>query len=305
MNEYQVLEESYAKWVGKDYGVAVNSGTAALHLSLLALGVGKGDEVIVPDFAFAAVAFAVTYCGATPVFVDCDENYNIDPEKIVITPKTKAIIAVHTYGRLCDMNRILAKAGKIPVIEDACEAQGADVGKGTIVVFSFYKNKVLPGEEGGMALLNDPEMYRRMHHLKNYAHQDKQYFHTELGFNYRMPDAEARLALKSFEDRKEILAKRRVIEQLYISALGGKAHDSPWVFDMETDLIENALDIHGTRCFFKPMSTFPIYNQTPCPNALRASKKGFVVNLDHTKPLSEHLETIQKIQLLAQEVTFR
>ncbi len=209
MNEYQLLEDAYAKWVGKDYGVAVNSGTAALHLSLLALGVGKGDEVIVPDFAFAAVGFAVTYCGATPIFVDCDENYNINPEKIIITPKTKAIIAVHTYGRLCDMDKIMKKAGGVPVIEDACEAQGAEVGKGTITVFSFYKNKVLPGEEGGIALLNDGYMYRRMHHLKNYAHLDGKYWHNELGFNYRMPDAEARLALESFNDRKSILAARR------------------------------------------------------------------------------------------------
>lgn len=291
---HEILEREYAEWIGKKYAVAVNSGTSALHLALIAIGVTKGDEVIVPDFAFAAVAFAVSYVGATPVFVDCGDDYNIDVSLVKITPKTKAIIGVHTYGRLCDINS-LKKFG-VPVIEDACEAQGAKVGEGDITVFSFYKNKVLPGEEGGMALTDNKDWADRMRHLRNYAHEGGRYYHTELGFNYRLPESTAKVALDSLRNREYILSIRRALDQYYAEEFGTKTHESPWVFDFKTDKLDKILEIPGTRCFFKPQSTYPIYNQDPTPNSLKLSQTGFVVNLDHTKPFSYHVDLVKKIK---------
>ena len=143
---YQILEQKYAEFGNKKFGVAVNTGTAALHLALVALGIKPGDEVIVPDFTFASVAFAVTYCGATPVFVDVDEKYNLDVEQVgnAINPNTKAIIIAHTYGRKA--NTAALKRFQLPIIEDLCEAQGVLPENDTTAVYSLYRNKILPAE---------------------------------------------------------------------------------------------------------------------------------------------------------------
>src|SRR3989344_7040816 len=155
-----LFEKAFAKKTGVKYAVAVNSGGSALFLALWALGVRKGDEVIVPTFTMVATANAVAHCGAKPVFVDCEENGNIDVSKIEekITSRTKAIMPVHIYGHPCDMDEIkaIAKKYKLFIVEDAAEAQGA-LYKEKIVgtwsdaaCFSFYANKLITTGEGGM-----------------------------------------------------------------------------------------------------------------------------------------------------------
>ena len=163
------LEKEYAKFCGKKYAIAVNSGTSALHLALIAMGVKKDDEVIVPDFTMAACGFAVNYCGAKVVTVDCKNDLTIDETLIEekITKKTKAIMPVHIYGRLCNMKAInnIAKKHGLKVIEDACEAQGADTGHADITCYSLYKNKIIAGEEGGIVTTNSKKVYNLIQDL--------------------------------------------------------------------------------------------------------------------------------------------
>lgn len=262
MDSYLSLEQEYAEFIGHKHGVSCNSGTSALHLALLSVGVGPGDEVIVPEFTMAATAFAVSYTGATPVFVDCDDTLNIDAWKIEnsITDKTKAIIPVHVYGRLANMAVINALAQKhdLYVIEDACEAQGASVGKADISCFSFYKNKIIPAQEGGICTTNNRLFAERMSDLKNmsfgYSHN---FLHSRVGFNYRMPDAMAEMALKNLRRVNEILEKRRQVEVWYQKYLPDTRpeRDTVWVYDTDLKYIEDSL----TRPFFKPMSMQPPY----------------------------------------------
>ena len=142
---YNILETQFAKYVNRKHAVAVNSGTSALHLALLALGIGAGDEVIVPDLTFVACAFSVTYTGAKPIFVDVKDDYTIDPEKIIpkITNETKAIMAVHLYGNKCDMEKILkiAKKYKLKVIEDCSEHHLVELSQSDIACYSFQSSK--------------------------------------------------------------------------------------------------------------------------------------------------------------------
>lgn len=291
MEIYEQLESEFASWCKKDYAVAVNSGTAALHLSLIALGVKEGDEVIVPDFAFASVAFSVTYCGATPIFVDCDNDYNLDYKKIKITPKTKAIIVVHTYGRKADISKF--KKFGVPIIEDACEGQGIPLGDSDCAVYSFYRNKILSAQEGGIVVSNNKEFIDETRFLKNMANEDFSYYHPQLGFNYRMPNAQAELALNSLKNADKIIKERSRIEDMYLEEFGGKKHDTPWVFDFLRVERDKYLDIKGVRRFFHPQSTFPIYNKKPQKRTQLISNLGFVVALD---PTLDHEDIIQQIK---------
>ena len=169
----EAFEENFARYCGVKYGVATSNGTVALHLALKALDVRMSDEIIVPTLAFIAVANAVTYCNAKPVFVDSHSEYwCIYPDKIEekITPKTKAIIPVHLYGHPCDMNAVMdiAEDHNLYVIEDAAEAHGAECkgkkvgGLGDISIFSFYGNKIITTGEGGMCLTNNEELAEKM-----------------------------------------------------------------------------------------------------------------------------------------------
>jgi perosamine synthetase len=197
---YKELEQKWSEFCRKRYCVALNSGTSALHLALLALGVGKGDEVIVPDFTFVADAFAVSYCGAKPVFVDC-KNFVIDPDLIKekITKKTKAIIAVHLYGKECDIpviNRI-ARENNLKVIEDCAENVGVRIhGETSIAIYSFNESKQIHCEEGGMLATDIREIADEVNMLKTFYH-DGDYDHKKLSYNYRMPNSQAKLVLKS------------------------------------------------------------------------------------------------------------
>jgi dTDP-4-amino-4,6-dideoxygalactose transaminase len=191
------FETAFAQYVGARHCVAVNSGTSALHLALLAAGVGPGDEVITVPMTFIATSWAISYCGATPVYVDVDPvTYTMDPGQVEasISPRTKAILPVHLYGQSADLGALtfIGRRHGIPVIEDACQAHGATYGGcpvgaiGQSGCFSFYPGKNLGAfGEGGAVVTNDTAKAERMRTLRDHA-QPTRYVHNEIGFNYRM-----------------------------------------------------------------------------------------------------------------------
>lgn len=223
------FEEVFSSYCGVKYGVAVCNGTVAIHLALAALGIGKGDEVIIPSFTMIATAFAVCYTGAIPVFVDADKDtWNIDVSKIEekITSKTKAIIPVHIFGNPCDMNAIcsIAKKHNLYIIEDAAEAHGAEfVGKKTgsfsdIASFSFFANKNLTTGEGGMVVTDNEENYKKCKYFKNMCFPvdaPRVYSHDDIGFNYRMSNLHAAIGLAQTEKADEYRDMRIYNANLY------------------------------------------------------------------------------------------
>ena len=218
------FEQDFAKYIGTKYCIGVSNGTTALHLAMLALGIGTGDEVIIPANTFIATAWGVSHAGATPVFIDCDDTWNIDPTKIeaAITPKTKAIIGVHLYGQPFDIDAVKAICDKhkLFLVEDAAQAQGARYKGKTVGVFgdmacySFYPGKNLGacGEAGG--LTTDYEIYDK--HLKSLRNHGStvRYYHDEIGYNYRMGGLEgASLSVKlkyleGWNNRRREIASR-------------------------------------------------------------------------------------------------
>lgn len=230
------FEQAFADYVGVEHGIAVSSGTAGLHLAIHTLGIGPGDEVLVPDLTFVATANTVIQTGATPVFVDVDpDTWCIDPEAIkkAITPKTKAIIPVHLYGHPADMNQIMeiAKLYHLFVIEDAAESHGASLeGKkvgsfGDIGIFSFYGNKIITTGEGGIVMTNDSTLADRLRYLKDHGMSpQKRYYHTELGFNYRMTNIQAAIGLAQMEQIENFIAKKRTIFETYSKYLSEIPH---------------------------------------------------------------------------------
>jgi len=231
------FEEMFAEFCNTKYAIATSNGTTALHLAVLALDIGVGDEVIVPTLSFIATANAVTYTGAKPVFVDSEwETWNIDPNLIeqAITPKTKAIIPVHLYGHPANMDLILdiAKRHNLAVIEDAAEAHGAKYkghpvgGIGEIGVFSFYGNKIITTGEGGMVVTNDSEIAKKIRILRGHGmSSERRYWHPVLGYNYRMTNLQAALGVGQMERIDEILAAKKRIAQSYNKALA----DIDWI----------------------------------------------------------------------------
>lgn len=276
--KYQELEIEYAKYIGTEYAVSCSTGTAALHLALKAIGIKKGDEVIIPEFTMIACAWAVTYCGATPIFVDCGDDLLIDVKKIEkkITKKTKAIMPVHIYGRVCDMTAImnLAHKHKLRVIEDCCEAQGAfhkgkSVGSFDIGVFSFFLNKIIPAEEGGMITTNDEKVKDKANFLKNMSfNENHDYLHSEIGFNYRMTNKQAEYALYNLKMVNELQRIRYQIQSWYDKYIKSEyrmpQREVVWVYDIQhplKDKIIKTLNEKGVnaRHSFKPMSMQPMY----------------------------------------------
>ena len=223
------FEEQFSKYCDCNYGVAVCNGTVALHLALTALGIGVGDEVILPDFTMIASAFAVCYTGAKPVFVDADKNtWNIDVNKIEekITSKTKAIMPVHIFGNPCNMDKIteIAKKHNLFIIEDAAEAHGATWGGkkvgsfSDIASFSFFANKNLTTGEGGMVVMRDEKYYDRCRYFKNMCFPidgPRIYEHNDIGFNYRMSNIHAAIGLAQVEKADEYKHMRIRNHNLY------------------------------------------------------------------------------------------
>lgn len=216
------FEDEFAKYCGVRYGIAVCNGTVAIHLALVALGVGAGDEVIIPDFTMIATAAAVCYTGAVPVFVDADSlTWNIDPAKIEekITARTKAILPVSIFGNPADMDAIrkIARRHNLRVIEDAAEAHGAEYkGKKTgalaeITAFSFFANKNLTTGEGGMVVTDDKGLADRCRYFKNLCFPlsaPRNYVHEDIGFNYRMSNLHAAIGLAQVEKADQYRAMR-------------------------------------------------------------------------------------------------
>ncbi|MDD4287128.1 MAG: DegT/DnrJ/EryC1/StrS family aminotransferase [Candidatus Peribacteraceae bacterium] len=227
----QQFEEAFAKYLGVKHAITTTSGTSALHLALAALGIGPGDEVIVPDFTMIASAFAIMYTGARPVFVDVDpEIFTLDPSKLsaAVTPHTKAIMPVHIYGHPADMDPVLslARERNIAVIEDAAEAHGAAYkGRlcgtmGTVNAFSFYGNKIITTGEGGMVVTDDDAIAARVRSLKDLSHSPtKRFVHETVGFNYRMTNLQAALGLGQMAHVEEFLKKKQWMADRYAQEL--------------------------------------------------------------------------------------
>ncbi|MFF4738664.1 DegT/DnrJ/EryC1/StrS family aminotransferase [Streptomyces sp. NPDC001262] len=271
----QRFERAFADYNSVAHGVACSSGTAALTLALRALGIGPGDEVIVPEFTMVASAWAVTYTGATPVFVDCADDLNIDVTRIEekITPRTKAIMPVHIYGRRCDMDAIMDIAFQynLRVVEDSAEAHGIRP-VGDIACFSLFANKIITSGEGGICLTDDPRLAGQMEHLRAMAFtKDHSFLHKKVAYNNRMTAMQAAVALGQVERLDEILEIRRAIEKRYDEGLADvpgitlmPPRDVLWMYDLRAErrgelqefLASESIE---TRLFFKPMSRQPMY----------------------------------------------
>lgn len=235
------FEGKFSNYIGRNYGVAVSSGTAALEVAVGAIGIKSGDEVIMPTFTIISCALAVVTSGATPVFVDSEpETWNIDVHKIEekITKKTKAIMVVHMYGHPSDMDAILAIAKKhtLLIIEDAAEVHGATYkGRrcgsfGDISVFSFYANKIISTGEGGMVLTNNKKYFERAKFLRNLGFSDKnpsaslrarRFYHTELARNYRMTNLQAAVGVAQLKNIEKLVDIKRKNAKEYTQQLQG------------------------------------------------------------------------------------
>jgi perosamine synthetase len=312
------FEASFQEFLGRKHAVATCNGTIALHLALLGLGVGPGDEVIVPSLTYVATANAVTYCGATPVFADSEPyTWCISVESIakLITPRTRGIIPVHLYGHPCDMGPILdlARAHGLWVVEDAAEAQGATydgvpVGKfGTASMFSFFGNKVVTTGEGGMVVTDDDDLADRLRVLRGQGMDpNRRYWHPMIGYNFRMTNIEAAIGLAQMERVEQLIGDRRRVGEWYKARLKNvpaltlppeapRCQTVYWLYSVlvneagRRDSLMDELASAGieTRPFFYPVHHFPMYRRHPtdsgCPVACALSRSG--INL----PTSSHL----------------
>lgn len=229
------FEEEFAKYCDCKYAVSVCNGTIVLHLALLSLDIGIGDEVIIPSFTMIASAFAVCYTGAKPVFVDADKDtFNIDVTKIEkkITSRTKAIMPVHIFGKICNMDAIIALAKKynLYIIEDAAEAHGATYrGKkagsfSDVAAFSFFANKNITTGEGGMIVTNNEDIAQKAKYFKNVCfpiNGPRNYSHDDIGYNYRMSNVVAAIGLAQVEKADDYRAMRIRNNELYRKYLEG------------------------------------------------------------------------------------
>jgi len=225
------FEQRFGELHNGYYPLAVSNGTVALHLALETIGVGKGDEVIVPDLTFAATINAVLYTGATPVIVDVDrESWNMVPEEVekAITNNTKAILPVHLYGLPCEMSKLLDISEKngIHLIEDCAEALGSKYNDQTVgtfgraSTFSFFGNKTITTGEGGMVLFRDEKDYERARRLRDHGmNPKKRYWHDEVGFNYRMTNLQAAIGLAQLERLDMFISKKIALAKQYTEAL--------------------------------------------------------------------------------------
>lgn len=223
------FEDAFKAHLGVKYAIATSSCTGALHMGMAALGIGSGDEVILADSNWIATVAPIVHLGAKPIFVDIlEESWCLNPDLVeqAITPKTKAIIAVHLYGNLCDMSRLLALGERygIPVIEDAAEAIGSIYhGKragsmGRFGAFSFHGTKTLTTGEGGMFVTNDPELYEQVLTLSNHGRsrtQTKQFWPDRVGFKYKMSNIQAAIGCAQMERIEDLLSRKREILASY------------------------------------------------------------------------------------------
>jgi perosamine synthetase len=303
----EAFESGFARFCGVEHAISVSNGTCALHLSLLALDIGPGDEVITPDLSFIATANAVLMSGAKPIFADIDpETLCLEPPEIErrLSSRTRAIIPVHLYGHPADMRAINAIAAKhgLVVIEDAAEAHGAGIdgakvgGFGRCAAFSFYANKNMTTGEGGMITTNDARLAARSRSLRDHAMSStRRYWHEELGYNYRMTNLQAALGCAQLERADELAGGREEICGWYREALsdlkGARfnraaawAKPAYWLACLEIDglrddrraVLMRALRQRGvdTRPYFYPMSAMPYLEAATTPVAHAIAEKG-------------------------------
>lgn len=311
------FEQKLSASVHRKYGVAVSNGTAALEVAVQALGIGEGDEVIMPTFTIISCAMAVTKAGAIPVLVDSDAhtwNMNVEEIETRITSKTKAIMVVHLYGLPADMDKILALAKKyhLKVIEDAAEMHGQTYkGKpcgsfGDISTFSFYPNKHITTGEGGMVVTDDENLAERCRMLRNLCFKkDVRYVHDEISDNYRFTNLQAAVGLAQLERLETFVKRKRDMGRYYTEALKGvkglqlpivrteDAENIYWVYGLLLDkdisadnrtvqrlLAEEGV---GARTFFWCMHEQPVYQKQGLfqnesyPNAEYLARKGFYI----------------------------
>ncbi len=310
----ELFEERFAEFCRAKYAIACSNGTTALHLALLALGVGPGDEIIVPTLTFVATANAVVYCGARPVFVDSEPaTWNLAPNLLEnkITARTRGIIVVHLYGHPVDMDAVLAVAQRhsLFVIEDAAEAHGAEykgrrVGSlGNVAAFSFYGNKIITTGEGGMVVTNEASLARKVRQFKGQGvDPERRYWFPVVGYNYRLTNIAAAIGLAQLENVEWHIKRRREVATWYHQQLDNApalvfqankewathvywmfnillAHDSP----LDRDKIMTYLTEEGieTRPIFYPIHTLPPYQSLSqgeaFPTAERIAARGITL----------------------------
>ena len=299
------FEHEFPAYLGAAHGVATNNGTTSLHVALAALGIGPGDEVIVPTFTYIASVNAITYTGATPVFVDSEPDFwNLDPALIepLVTERTRAIEIVHLYGHPADADPVLEVARRhgLAVIEDAAEAHGAKyrgrkVGTlGDAASFSFFGNKVITTGEGGMVVTDDEEFAEKCRHLRGQGvSPTRTYWHDVIGYNYRMTNLAAAIGCAQLERIDQVLEDKRRIAGWYRDRLEGAPglifqREAEWadaVWWMVSVLVEpgmrdglmafladNRVD---SRPFFHPAHQLPMYGRSQSyPVAERLGSSG-------------------------------
>lgn len=287
-----LFEQKFAEYIGVSHAAGVCNGTVALHLSLLALGIGPGDEVIVPTLTYVASVNAIAYTGATPVFVDSlPDTWQMDPNdvKVKLSERTKAIMVVHIYGHPCDMDAIMgiARKNRLYVIEDCAEAIGSKykgqlVGTfGEIGTFSFFGNKTITTGEGGMVVTNSDELYNIVFHMKGQGlSEGREYWHDIIGYNYRMTNICAAIGLAQLEQVQTFLMKKRQIANWYAEEFAGcpdiefqreigDLYNSYWMCSIlvdhpgKRDMLRSRLAEKGieTRPFFWPVHLMPMYRK--------------------------------------------
>lgn len=308
------FEDGFANYCGVKHGIAVCNGTVALHLAYAALGIGPGDEVIMPTLTISSTVFAALYCGAKPVFVDVEaDTWNLDPVQVEkkVTKRTKAIVPVHMYGHPCDMAALMriARKHRLAIIEDAAEAHGAKYKSrltgsfGKLACFSFYSNKVITCGEGGMVLTNDDKLAEKCRSLKNLSFlKERRFYHKEIGFNYRMTNVQAAIGLAQLEQIDDMVDRRRQNAHLYNKLLEGieglalpiqrpDVFNVYWMYavviapslrmsreQVMAKLLEKGIE---TRTFFIPMHNQPVLKKFGCadtkkyPVAERLGRYGF------------------------------
>ncbi len=289
------FEQAFADFCGVRYAASCCNGTVALHLALLAFGIGPGDEVVVPTLTYVATANAVKYCGASPVFVDSDpETWNIDPALIEarITSRTKGIIVVHLYGHPADMDPIMsvAKRHGLFVIEDAAEAHGAEykgrrIGSiGDISTFSFYGNKIMTTGEGGMVVTDDGTLAAKVRQFKGQGWDpNRRYWFPIIGYNYRMTNVAAAIGLAQLEKADWHIGRRREVAEWYNENLKDTrgltlpvekewARNVYWMYTVILD-DKNYIGIDHTICI-TGSAVYPIYFimlYTRCVNGIETN----------------------------------
>lgn len=264
------FEKEFAYYHSRAFALSTSSGTSALHLVLMALGIGPGDEVIVPSFSFMAAANMVMACGAACVYADIDfKSWCLDPESAArcISPKTKAVVAVHLYGNVCDMDALMALAQehRIVLIEDVAQApfsqyRGCYAGTfGHAAIFSFQAAKTIAMGEGGCVLTDDGDLWRKMRVLRDHGmRQDKRYWHDAAGYNFRLTDLQAAIGCAQLENIKFIIGRKRSIFEAYRRHLSAEPGLTMQFFSAQVDPVVWAVAVRIEENCFKKSRDFII-----------------------------------------------